>query len=88
MYTLEQKQQFVKDLMEAIRRQPPCQVGDLVHIYARNGCYKVVGINRYGFDIIVKHKLTKLPWSNLKCLKGRGQSPEARFKRLVKELLK
>lgn len=84
-YTTEQKMQFIAEL-KALMKAQPCRAGDRVHIYLREGCYKVLSTNRVGFIIMIKRKPILLGWHQLKCLKGHGESDEARLKRLVNEL--
>jgi hypothetical protein len=73
MYTLEQKEQFIKDIAQEIKSPAvriACKPGDLIHIHSRNGCYRVHASNQYGFVIMINRKPTIKPWSDFKCLKG------------------
>ena len=81
-YTDEQKKNFIKEIMKKINDSAPCFEGDMIHIYMREGCYKVSSITNTGFFITLKGVRTFLTWSQYRCHKGQGVSMEARVNRL------
>ena len=65
---------------ELIKQPKPCGVGAYVHTNRWNGTYQVSKVSMYGFTITKHHRLVTLPWSEFRCLKGQGQSVEAKRK--------
>jgi hypothetical protein len=56
-------------------------VGDQVHLHSRQGCFTVHDVTDHGFSIMKNREYIFIHWSDFKCLKGEGTSPEAELRR-------
>lgn len=70
-----------------IKKLKPCIPGNQVHIKKWMGCFTVHDVKIDGFYVMRKRELVKLPWNDFICLKGEGQSLEAKLKRELNYLI-
>jgi hypothetical protein len=70
-----------------IKEKKPCVPGNQVHIKTYEGCYNVYDVFIDGFYIQRKGVYVKIPWSDFICLKGNGNSKEAKLKKELNQLI-
>ena len=70
---------------ELIKQLKPCNKGDQIHIHKWEGCYTVHWVNVNGFRISKNREFYTLPWSEFRCKRGAGNSPEKHQKNLRRE---
>lgn len=72
---------------ELIKKPKPCLTGNYVHIDGYNGCFLVQSTSITDFTILKNREQKKIPWVKFICLKGEGQSAEAKLKRGINNTL-
>ena len=70
-----------------IKKLKPCVPGNQIHIKKWMGCFTVHDVKVDGFCVMRNRELVKLSWDNFICLKGEGQSLEAKLKRELNSLM-
>lgn len=70
-----------------IKKLKPCVPRNQVHIKQWMGCFTVHDVKIDGFYVMRNREMVKLPWDEFICLKGEGQSLEAKLKRELKCLV-
>jgi hypothetical protein len=72
---------------QLIKKLKPCVPGNQVHIKKWMGCFTIHDVKVDGFYIMRNRELVKIPWDDFICLKGSGQSLEAKLKRELNSLM-
>lgn len=69
-----------------VKERKPCLPGDYIHIKKWDGCYRIEDVKINKFIIKRNRELVSLPWSEFRCLQGRGCSDMALIKKELRKL--
>lgn len=69
-----------------IKEKKPCTAGSRVHVHRWEGVYTVLSAIVTGFYVMKQGERKFLPWSEFRCLYGRGTSYESKLKRELRNL--